>query len=61
MRLLRRFLRSTPGRTVVVTALLIGIYQAWLSVQATDKVDPVVVAAFMYNDISALIRGVLAR
>jgi hypothetical protein len=40
MRLVRSFLRSTGGRTVVlVSAFIIG-YQGWLTAQASGKVDP---------------------
>ncbi|HEX2030831.1 MAG TPA: hypothetical protein VHL78_05445 [Actinomycetota bacterium] len=42
VRLLRRFLRSTPGRTVIVVLVLYSGYQVWIAVQASGKVDPTV-------------------
>jgi hypothetical protein len=38
----RSFLRSTPGRTLVVVLLLYAGYQVWIGAQAAGKVDPAV-------------------
>jgi hypothetical protein len=38
----RRFLRSTPGRTLAVLLILYAAYQGWIVVQASGKVDPAV-------------------
>ena len=42
VRWLRRFLRSTPGRTLAVLLVLYAAYQTWIAVQASGKVDPAV-------------------
>lgn len=42
MHLLRRFLASTGGRTVIIAALLVSLYQGWLTIQAPGKIDPAV-------------------